>query len=116
MTGCVATERVGDPSALAIAVAGSAAVATAFGMARYGYGLLLPDIQDDLRLGLGTLGAIGALAYVSYLAATVLVTRCVELLGARTTVMGGGLLAVAGTIVVAVATGPVLLGAGVCIA
>lgn len=116
MTGHVATERVSDQSALAIAVAGSATVATSFGMARYGFGLLLPDIQDDLLLGLGTLGAIGTLAYVSYLAATVLVTRCVELLGARTTVLGGGLLAVTGTIVVALSTGPVLLGTGVCIA
>lgn len=104
------------PSALAIAVAGSGAVATAFGMARYGYGLLLPDIQDDLALGVGALGVIGTLAYASYLVATALVSRCVERVGARATVVIGGLLAVVGTIVVASAAGPVLLGTGVAIA
>lgn len=85
-------------------------------MARYGYGLLLPDIQDDLALGLGVLGVIGTLAYVSYLAATSVVTRSVEHFGARGTVMIGGLLGVAGTVVVAAATGPVLLGTGIAIA
>lgn len=111
-----AVVQVSGPSPLLLAVAGSATVATAFGMARYGYGLLLPDIQDDLVLGVSTLGVIGSLAYVTYLLATALVTRCVERAGPRATVGGGGLLAVAGTIVVALANGPVLLGAGVAIA
>jgi hypothetical protein len=65
------------PPALALAVAGSATIATAFGMARYGYGLLLPDIQDDLALGATALGAIGTLAYVTYMVAAALVTRSV---------------------------------------
>lgn len=103
------------PSAAALAVAGSATVATAYGMARYGYGLLLPDIQDDLVLSVGTLGAIGSLAYVTYLLGTMLVSRCVAGIGERATVAGGGLSAVAGTIVVAVAHGPVLLGVGVAV-
>ena len=111
-----ATSQVRSPSPVLLAVAGSATVATAFGMARYGYGLLLPDIQDDLALGVGTLGVIGTLAYVSYLLGTALVTRCVVGVGQRATVVGGGLLAVAGTVVVAVAGGPVLLGVGVAVA
>ena len=93
-------------------MAGSATVATAFGMARYGYGLLLPDIQDDLALGATALGAIGTLAYVAYVLATVVVTRCVARAGERATVVAGGLFAVAGTIVVALAERPALLGAG----
>jgi predicted MFS family arabinose efflux permease len=109
-------EQVGASSALALAVSGSASVATAYGMARYGYGLLLPDIQDDLFLAVGTLGAIGSLAYVTYLLATVLVTRCIARVGERATVAGGGLLAVVGTISVAVAQGPLLLGLGVATA
>jgi len=104
------------PSPVALAVAGSATVATAFGMARYGYGLLLPDIQDDLALGVTALGAIGTLGYVAYIIATSLVTRCIARTGARATAAAGGLLAVAGTIVVALASGPALLGAGVAIA
>jgi len=108
--------RSAGPSAVALAVAGSATVATAFGMARYGYGLLLPDIQDDLALGATALGAIGTLGYVAYVLATAVVTRCVARAGERATVVAGGLFAVAGTIVVALADGPALLGAGVAIA
>lgn len=103
-------------AALRLSVAGSAAVATAFGMARYGYGLLLPDIQDDLGLTAAVLGTIGALAYVAYIASTTLVAQCIRRVGQRATVAAGGLLAVTGTVVIALADGPVLLGAGVAIA
>jgi predicted MFS family arabinose efflux permease len=99
-----------------LAVAGSAMVATAFGMARYGYGLLLPDIEHALALGAATMGAVGTLAYVSYLVAAALVSRCVACAGARATVVAGGGLAVLGTIAVALAKGPVSLGLGVAIA
>lgn len=108
--------RPNHPSALALAAAGSACVATAFGMARYGYGLLLPDIQGDLALSATTLGAVGTFAYVAYIAAAALVTRCIAHAGQRLTVVVGGLFAVAGTIVVALARGPVLLGVGVAVA
>lgn len=101
MTCGAPTTRATGPSAIALAVAGSASVATAFGMARYGYGLLLPDIQHDLALGATALGAIGTLGYVAYVLATALVTRCVAHAGERATVVAGGLFAVAGTIVVA---------------
>jgi predicted MFS family arabinose efflux permease len=110
------SRETSEPSAVGLAVAGAATVATAFGMARYGYGLLLPDIQDDLMLGATVLGAIGTLGYCTYMLATALVTRCVARAGARATVVAGGLFAVAGTIVVALATGPVVLGTGVGIA
>jgi predicted MFS family arabinose efflux permease len=99
-----------------LAVAGSATVATAFGMARYGYGLLLPDIQDDLGLTATTVGAIGTLAYVAYVVTTTLVSRCVARVGQRATVAGGGLLAVVGTIVIALAPGTAVLAIGVATA
>lgn len=74
-------------------------------MARYGYGLLLPDIQDDLGLTATLLGAIGTLAYATYIGTTALVSRCVVRVGQRATVVLGGLLAVA--------DGPGLLAVGV---
>ncbi|MGI8904651.1 MAG: MFS transporter [Solirubrobacteraceae bacterium] len=111
-----ATAPAAGPSAVALAVAGSATVATAFGMARYGYGLLLPDIQKNLALGARALGAIGTVGYVAYVLAAALVSSCVARAGERGTVVAGGLFAVAGTILVALADGPALLGAGVAIA
>ena len=50
----------GRPSALAVASAGIGVVGTAYGMARYGYGLLLPDIRRDYGLSTAALGAIAA--------------------------------------------------------
>ncbi|WP_435159401.1 MFS transporter [Amycolatopsis sacchari] len=97
-------------------MAGSASVATAYGMARYGYGLLLPDIQDNLGLTATVLGAIGTLAYAAYVAMTTLVGRCIVRVGQRATVVAGGLLAVVGTVVIALAHGPALLAAGVGVA
>ncbi|MFZ1993342.1 MAG: MFS transporter [Solirubrobacteraceae bacterium] len=117
MSSVTATSRpASEPSAVMLAVAGSATVATAFGMARYGYGLLLPDIQHTLALGAATMGAVGTLAYVSYLVAAAVVSRCVAHAGERATVVAGGGLAVVGTVAVALAGGPVALGLGVAIA
>jgi predicted MFS family arabinose efflux permease len=99
-----------------LAIAGSAAVATAFGMARYGYGLLLPDIQDDLVLTATTLGAVGTMAYIAYVGTTSVVSRIVARVGQRATVVAGGLLAVAGTAVIAVTPGPAVLAIGVATA
>lgn len=116
MTAKPAVASPAHPPALALAVAGSATVATAFGMARYGYGLLLPEIQDDLALAATTLGAIGTLAYVAYVVAAALVTRCIAHAGQRLTVVAGGIFAVAGTILVALARGPATLAIGVATA
>lgn len=108
--------RSAAPSAVSLAVAGSATVATAYGMARYGYGLLLPNIQGDLALGATVLGAIGTAGYVAYVLAAALVTRCVARTGERATVVAGGLFAVGGTIIVAQAHSTVSLGIGVAVA
>jgi predicted MFS family arabinose efflux permease len=104
------------PTATSLAIAGSASVATAFGMARYGYGLLLPDIKHSLALGETELGAIGTLAYVTYIAAAVLVDPSVRRFGARRTVIAGGTLGIAGTAIIAVSSGALSLAAGVGVA
>jgi predicted MFS family arabinose efflux permease len=104
------------PTGLSLAIAGSASVATAFGMARYGYGLLLPDIKRTLALGETELGAIGTLAYLTYIAAALLVDPAVRHLGARRTVVVGGALGVAGTATIAVSANAVSLAAGVGVA
>jgi predicted MFS family arabinose efflux permease len=101
---------------MSLAIAGSASVATAFGMARYGYGLLLPDIKRSLMLGEAELGAIGTLAYLSYALAAVTVDPSVRRLGARVTVIVGGLLGVGGTVLTAASTGASMLAAGIGIA
>jgi predicted MFS family arabinose efflux permease len=85
-------------------------------MARYGYGLLLPDIKHSLVLGETELGAIGTLAYLTYIVAAAMVDPCVRRRGPRATVIIGGLLGVGGTIVIAVSRDSLALAAGVGIA
>ncbi|MBP2325901.1 hypothetical protein JOF56_006286 [Kibdelosporangium banguiense] len=45
---------------------GAAMIAVTFGLARYGYGLLLPDMQSELGMGASAAGLISSGAYVSY--------------------------------------------------
>ena len=95
---------------------GLAVVAVAFGLARYGYGLLLPQMRTSLGLSLGQLGVIGGAGYGSYLVASLACPTLLSRWGPRTTVMAGGTAAVAGMAVCAAATGPLTLGAGVVVA
>src|SRR5438309_1618580 len=84
---------------LRLAVAGIGVVGTAFGMARYGYGLLLPDMQRDYGLDGATLGAIGAGSYVAYLLAAAVSGVRAGAAGPRATVVTGGLLAMIGMLI-----------------
>jgi predicted MFS family arabinose efflux permease len=95
---------------------GLAVVAVAFGLARYGYGLLLPQMRTSLELSLAQLGVIGGAGYGSYLVASLACPALLSRWGPRTTVMAGGAAAVAGMAVCAAATGPLTLGVGVVVA
>jgi predicted MFS family arabinose efflux permease len=96
--------------------AGAAAVAVSFGLARYGYGLLLPDIRDALELDSAVLGLIGTASFGAYLVATVAAGVLSARLGPRLLVVAGGGLAVVGMLVVAGAGGPLALALGLFVA
>lgn len=104
------------PRTLGMVLSGTAAVGMAFGLARYGYGLLLPQIRRDLGLDRTVLGLIGSAAYLSYLLASVVTTHIIATLGLRGTVAVAGALATSGMLLVASATGPVVLTAGIFVA
>ncbi|MEJ7715008.1 MAG: MFS transporter [Thermoleophilaceae bacterium] len=101
---------------LRLVCAGAAAIATAYGMARYGYGLLLPDIRADLGLSTAALGAIGTGSYAAYLAATAAVSVLVPRTGPRAVVAAGLALAAVGMVLIATAGGAASLAAGVAVA
>ncbi len=100
----------------AVTATGVAIVAIAFGLSRYGYGLLLPAMRTALDLDLGTLGLIGAGSYTSYLAASLATPRLLARWGPRVTVVLGGLAAAAGMGLCAAATGALSLGLGITLA
>src|ERR671911_2043288 len=78
------------PSALRVASAGIGVVGASFGMARYGYGLLLPDIRASYGLTSGALGMIAAGSYLAYLVASAAVGPLTARVGARCVVGLGG--------------------------
>nr|WP_052478156.1 MFS transporter [Kibdelosporangium sp. MJ126-NF4]CEL16494.1 major facilitator superfamily MFS_1 [Kibdelosporangium sp. MJ126-NF4]CTQ90446.1 major facilitator superfamily MFS_1 [Kibdelosporangium sp. MJ126-NF4] len=99
-----------------IVLPGAAMIAITFGLARYGYGLLLPDMQAELRIGADTAGLISSGAYLSYLAANFLVVWLTVRLGPRWAVGAAAGLAATGMTLVAVADGVLLLATGVVVA
>jgi predicted MFS family arabinose efflux permease len=96
--------------------AGIGVVAVAYGLARYGYGLLLPDMRASFGLSSGVLGLIAAGAYAAYLVAVAAAGLLSARFGPRLVVAAGGGLAIAGMGVVAAASGPGMLAAGVFVA
>lgn len=91
-------------------------IAASFGLARYGYGLLLPDIRAELRLSGASLGLIGTGAYLSYLLATGLVSLYAARLSPRCPVVLGGALGAIGMIVLSQARSATTLAIGVVVA
>ena len=95
---------------------GVAMIGVSFGLARYGYGLLLPDMQRDLQLTSTAAGLISSAGYASYLVANVLVVVVVTRYGPRAAIGLASLTAAAGMAVVAAASSGPVLGLGVLLA
>jgi predicted MFS family arabinose efflux permease len=105
----------GGPGALRVAAAGIGVVGASFGMARYGYGLLLPDIRSSYGLTSGALGLIAAGSYLAYLAASAAVGPLAARLGARRVVVLGGCCATSGMLLAGLSGTPLVLALGVLV-
>ncbi len=101
---------------LALAGAGIGVVGVTFGMARYGFGLLAPDIRAGFSLSSGTLGLLAAASYVAYLVTSVTAGLLTARLGPRTIVAAGGACAVVGMVAAGLAPSPAVLFAGLLVA
>ncbi|GAB3220524.1 MFS transporter [Mycolicibacterium hippocampi] len=99
-----------------VGLAGAAVVGVAFGMARYAYGLTLPDIRDELRLSELVLGLIASATFAGYLTGLVLAGPLAARRGARAPTTVGGVCGAAGAVIVAVAQSPWLLAVGAVLA
>lgn len=94
---------------------GAAMIAVSFGLARYGYGLLLPEMQAELAISPGTAGLISSCAYVSYLLANVGVVWLTGRRGPRAAIWLAAASAAVGMLLIANARGAPLLAAGVLV-
>jgi predicted MFS family arabinose efflux permease len=99
-----------------IAVPGIALVATTFGLARYGYGLLVPEMRRSFGLDATTVGLLASGAYVTYLAATAASIALVARHGPRRIAILAGLLAAAGMAILGRASSVSVLALGIVVA
>jgi predicted MFS family arabinose efflux permease len=99
-----------------LTLTGVACVGSAYGMARYGFGLLLPDMRAALGLSNGVVGATAAAGYGAYLAASLPAGSLVRRHGPRAVVLSGGGCAVVGMLLAAVAPSALVLVVAVAVA
>lgn len=99
-----------------LGLAGFFATAVAFGPARNGYGLFLPDIREEFGLSTVILGLIASGLYADYLAALFAVGLFAARAGPRLPVMIGLLSAGVGMALVALSSNATMLAAGVILA
>jgi predicted MFS family arabinose efflux permease len=99
-----------------LAAAGLLAIAVAFGFARYGYGLFVPEFRDTFDLSTEAVGFIAAGAYASYLAALLVTGALVARVGPRLPVVIGGLSAAAGMAMIGLAPNTPVFVVGVLLA
>jgi predicted MFS family arabinose efflux permease len=97
-------------------VPGTATIAVTFGLARYGYGLLLPDMRSDIGLSASAAGMIASAAYLSYLLANTAVVAVVTRWGPRVAVGSAAGAAAVGMGIVAAAHSVPALAVGVLVA
>jgi predicted MFS family arabinose efflux permease len=97
-------------------LAGFLAIAVAFGPARNGYGLFLPDMRDEMGISTQLAGIIASASQAGYLISLSLVGLLAARLGPRTPVVIGGLSASLGMGLVAVAPNAAVLAAGFVLA
>ncbi|MEO6879330.1 MAG: MFS transporter, partial [Mycobacteriaceae bacterium] len=96
--------------------AGAALIGTCYGLARFAYGLFLPEFRDEFDLDSTVAGIIGAGSYVGYCVAIVVSLLLTPRWGPRSVVVLAGLLATAGLALVAAAPSAAVLAVGVLVA
>jgi predicted MFS family arabinose efflux permease len=95
-----------------VGVAGATVVGVAFGMARYAYGLTLPDVRSEFGLSELLLALIASGTFAGYLVGLVSVPRLTARRGPRAPTTVGGVCGVLGAATVALAPSPGVLAAG----
>lgn len=91
-------------------------IAVTYGLARFAYGLFLPELREAFGLDAGVLGVIGAGSYAGYCAAIAVSLVFTARVGARRMVAAAGAVAVLGMALVAAAPTAWVLAAGVLVA
>lgn len=98
-----------------MALAGGLLIAITYGLARFVFGLFLPQIRSELGLDPTISGIVGALPYLSYMIAVLLAPAFSNWLGVRLSTALVGVLALIGLFTIAQADGALFLALGVTV-
>ncbi|NBJ69942.1 MULTISPECIES: MFS transporter [Clostridia] len=101
---------------LRLILPGIAMIASTYGLARFSFGLLLPDIQDSLQFSDVTSGTISALFYIAFCLTISLSTLITIKKGPRKMIFVAGLAALFGLLLMGSAPNIYILGLGVLLA
>ena len=99
-----------------LVAAGLGVIAVTYGLARYGYGLYLPQLRAEFGFSAGTAGWLAAGGYLAYCAAALLAPPLVGRGRGRTALWAAGGSAAVGSVLVATAPGTAVLAVGLLVA
>ncbi|MCH8474347.1 MAG: MFS transporter [Opitutales bacterium] len=97
------------------ALFGAGLIAITFGLARFAFGLFVPEIRDDLHISPQWVGVIGAIPLISFVLASLAAPFVADRLGARNATVLASLFAVLGLGLISQATDAFRLSLGVFI-
>ncbi|MEB7051304.1 MFS transporter [Mammaliicoccus sciuri] len=95
---------------------GIAIIAATYGLGRFSYGLFLPSINNDLKMGPTESGIISSLFYLSYCFSIIYSTLKTNKIGPRKMIILGGLFVFIGLILINIAPNSFILSLGVIFA
>ena len=113
-----AGERIprGEEGIAWLVAPGLTLIAVTYGLARFAYGLFLPEMREAFDLSPALLGAIGAGSYLAYCAAIVVSLVYTSRTGPRLMAIAAGTAAVVGMAVVSAAPAAWVLALGILVA
>jgi predicted MFS family arabinose efflux permease len=99
-----------------LVAAGTALIASCYGLARFTYGLFSPDFATEFHLSPTMSGALGSGGYIGYCVAIVVATALTPRWGARNVAVLAGSTATLGIATVAASTSAIMLAIGILVA
>jgi predicted MFS family arabinose efflux permease len=93
-----------------------ALTAVSYGLARFAFGLLLPQIRTELSLDIGTTSWIGSSAFVAYCIGVCITFALNRTCPPRALAFAAGLASTVGMVIITLSTTGVILGLGVALA
>jgi len=100
-------------SGMRFALIGAILIAISFGLARFAFGLFVPQIRAELDINANVIGIIAALPLISFVLVSLVAPLITKYFGARNTTVLSALFGVFGLALMSQASGPISLSLGV---